>query len=744
LSCTDDQPGYLFGFIYAPHERTRLFSASAHVYSSLPPRERFVCVRLVRLVALVIVLATVYFAQYLFDTTSLADFFPAWLLAWWPALGAIARWLPDDIVQLATWLTLLGLLSFGLLAPWWQGERGRTYRRLPPGRAFLRAWWWGAQILLSSALVCAVAVALLQTQGPLSVAMAAVWAVSLLLYAIGGVIANLVRPPVVYGEYYVENVRPWDGWPYCLVILLLLAVVYSYRLLDLPIRVDALSARVGLAAQLWVNTLHLPSLTAAPNDLPLPTLGLSALFELTLHDNLLAMRVAAVATALGLVTAVWLLGTELFRRVPIYGLFGEILEDDGRWLALMAMLVVGVSLPLLHWARVSWLLEPAVLGTFALWALLRGLRRDRPLLLGVSALTLGWALFYGALGLLFALMALLVWCGVSLLESSWLTGKRLARASGEAVPVQRGVGWRGFGYWLAGVAIIIMPLLSKWVTTPGAFATQWLWPANVLAAAQGGILLAWHERLEMTALGLNQLGDATTMLNYEQHFVSSLLAPLLALSLGALFLNIDSLVGWTLATWLLTGVVVAGLTAPVVPSWVAMVALLPAIGLAVAFVLDRLRLHIMSNAGTWTLQATVYLALGLVVTAGFWSWIDFYTVAQNDSDLPSAVGRAVREAGDEPIVVVSANVPLEATMNEPVVRLLAVEGRDLTQVPTVNARNWSPLSPGTRLLLAPGDSALQAAMEAAYPNGSLTVMRDLHANPLLYIYDLVDSASYPE
>lgn len=700
--------------------------------------------RLVRLVALVLVLATVYFAQYLFDTTSLADFFPAWLLAWLPSLGTMARWLPDDLVELAIWLTLLGLLGFGLLAPWWQGERGRVYRRLPRGHVRLRLWWWIAQILLVASLVSAGVVAWLQTQGDMALITLGVWGGSLALFAVSGIIANRVRPPVVYGDNYLETVRPWDSWPYWVVLLVIFAILYSYRLPEVPIRVDSYTARAGLAAQAWVRDFELPRLAAEPNDFPLPTMALVGLARLALRENLLAVRASGVVAALVLLTAVWLVGSELFRRVPIYGDFGEVLEDDGRWIALMAMIVVGVSLPMLHWARIPLMLEAAALGTLALWALLRGLRRDRPALLGVSALTLGWAIFYGPAGLLMALVAMLLWCGVLLLESSWLTGKFVARnRSGEAIPVQRGIGWRGFGYWLAGIAIVITPLLSRWLSVPGSFAAHWVWPDGALVR-QGSALLAWRERLEMAVLGLNHLPDATATLRYDDHFVHSLMAPLLALALGALFLNIDSLVGWTLTTWLVTMVVAAGLTVPVVPSWVAMVALLPAIGLTVAFALDRLRLHMMTNAGTWTLQATVYLALGVVVAVGFFGWIDFYHIAQSDSDLATAVGRALRDADDAPVVVVSANVPLEQQLSDPIVQFLAAQRSDLAQLPTVNARNWPPLAPGTRLLLAPGDSALQRAIEAAYPNASQSVLRDISANPLLYVYDLIDSASYPE
>lgn len=700
--------------------------------------------RLVRLVALTVVLATVYFAQYLFDTTSLADFFPQWLLAWWPPLSAMTRWLAEDLVELAIWLTLLGLLSFGLLSPWWQGERGRAYRRLPQGRAYLRAWWWLAQILLILALVGTIIVAWLWLQASLAPYATGVWAASLVLYATGGIIASRVRRPVIYGDGYLETVRPWDGWPYCLVLLVILGTIYSYRLLDLPQRIDPVSARGGLAAQSWARDLELPPLAAAPNELPLPELALVALMRLILRDNLLAVRVAGVVSALFLVSSVWLLGTELFRRVPVYGVYGEVLEDDGRWIALMAAIIVGLSLPLFHYSRTPFALEGVALGTFSLWALLRGLRRDRPGLLGLSALTLGWAIYYGPSGLLMGVVALLLWCGVLLLETSWLTGKLVMREQGgEAVPVQIGVGWRGFGYWLAGLVIMVMPLLTLWFTKAGSFAEQWVWPGGS-AVRQESVFLAWRERLQMALLGLNYLSDATATLHYDSHLVSTLVAPLLALALGALLLNIDSLVGWTLVTWLVTGIIGAGLTVPVAPSWAAMVVLLPVVGLAIAFALDRLRLLIMTHAGTWTLQATVYLALGLVVAAGFFAWIDYYHVVQRDDDLASSVGRALRDAGGRPVVLVSANIVLEQTLVDPTVKLLAAERRDLDQIPTVNSRRWPPLSPGTRVLLAPGDAVLQTALEAAYPYGMLTVMRDLHSNPLLYIYDLIDTASYPD
>jgi hypothetical protein len=184
------------------------------------------------------------------------------------------------------------LLTFGLLSPWWHGERGRTYRRLPRGRVILRAWWWAAQAMLLLAIGSAIVVALLQAQGAAPVAVISAWATSLALYGVGGMIANWVRPPVVYGDSYLETVRPWDGWLYWLILLVIFAALYTYRLADIPLRIDALSARVGLAAHAWVSNGQPPSLAADPGELPLPTAALATLARVALRDNLLAMRVA--------------------------------------------------------------------------------------------------------------------------------------------------------------------------------------------------------------------------------------------------------------------------------------------------------------------------------------------------------------------------------------------------------------------------------------------------------------------
>ncbi len=688
--------------------------------------------RLVRLFALTLILAAVYLAQALIHTSSVYDLLPEWLLNLAPDFVDIVRMLPADFANLAQWLMLIGVLSFGLIAPWWHGEHGRAYRRLPPGDAQLRPWWWVAQAALLPALVGAALSLFAPTWLTLSRGFV-LWVATIVFYLVAGGLASRVRRPVVYGVQYSEVVKPASGWPMLLILLILLGGLYAFRLTDLPLRVDELSARVALTAQAWVDG-QWPALAAPPATFPLPTLALTTFVHLLVDDNLLAARLTGLVAAFGLMVAVWLVATELYRRIPVYGAFGEVLEDDGRWLALLAVLALGVMLPMYHWSRMPVVLEGVMWSTFGLWTLLRGLRTDRPWLLGLSAFGFGWAVYYGPAGMLMVLLAILVWWGALLLQSEWLVGKELAVARrADSVRVQRGVGWRGFGYWMAGLGVMLAPLIGLWWRAPGAWAAQWTWlpGPRIAPLVEEGWL-----RLQLTLAGLYYLPDASGFSNYEAQFVPRLLAPLVALSVGALLLNLDSLVGWTLIAWLGVGIIGVALTAPVQPDWLAQAMILPAIALALAFVLDRLRVLIMRSAGTWSLQATTYLALGILVTAGFFGWVEFYGAGQREADLASAVGRVLRSSGDATILWVRGSTELDTILGDPVVQMLAGEEGDLTRVQSLEPVAWPPMPKGTRLLVAADGSSLPAALDAAYPGGRMTILRDLRANPILYIYDI--------
>ncbi|MCC6165705.1 MAG: hypothetical protein IT329_00630 [Caldilineaceae bacterium] len=716
--------------------------------------------RLLRLLVLVAVVALAYFAQYIFDHGSLADFYPGRLLALFPPLRRTTRWLPADLLVFAQWITAVSLLGFGLLSPTWAGETNRLYRRRPvsagPGAA--RPWRWAAWALMAAALLLAalgwgMAARTAQPFWPRGIWLGAMLALLGAAYAY-----SRAAPGVAYARRYIAYVRPASAGYGLALLLVILALLYTFELRDLPARVDPITAGTGLQVR---QVLQGDGSFLWQGEPALPRLGLALLMTWVAHDGLLGVRLAGVGAGLLTVAAAWLLATELFRRAPQQGEFGEVIEDDGRWLALMAAASAAVGVAVYHFARMPVYLESVALGSLAIWALLRGLRTDRPWLLALSGLGLGWTWYYGPQALTFTLVALAAWIGVALLERGWLTGKvvsareavmriapaREAAARESPVRVQHGAGWGGFGLWLVGLLVFVAPLLSLWIGDPGATPSLLAWRAAGAAsperlapelqtwAADPPSLAQLGVNLRLALSGLNQLPDRSGLTSAPTHLLPGLLAPLLVLAVGALLLNMDSLMGWVIVTWLGSALLAAALTAPVHPFWPALLPILPAVGLALAFVMDRLRVLLMETLGTWTLQATVYLALGVVVAAGMLSWIAFYQAA-HDGDLASAVGRAAGNATEIQLVVVNGQEHLGRVLEQPVVLFLAGEETS-AQALQVQAGAWpDSLSTPARILVAPADVGYIPLLQALYPGGVWQAQRDLSANPILYIYDL--------
>lgn len=697
-------------------------------------------VRLVRLLAFGMIVASVSLAQYLYATLSLADLIPTWLAANSLYFAQLARWPAEDQLILAHWLTLFSLLAFGLITPWWHGERGRYYRRLPTQPYSVRWVWWGAWGVAAFVLGLACAAAIASWQGRVGPTVTILWVAALVAYLAAGLLASSARPAVVYAESYVENVRPWGSWPWLVVMLIFFGALYTYRLVDLPARIDPAVAEVGLAASAWLYSgdTGLFALTAwGPPQL---TLNLPALFLSLGLDGLLALRLSGVMAALILLVGMWAVGCELFRRVPWQGAYGEGVEDDGRWLALMGAMAMGVALPVLYMARMPLMLDPVAWGICALWALLRGLRRDRPHLLGLSAVFGGIAMMYGATGLIMVMGCLIAWAAILLLERSWLAGKVVDQTrSGEAVRVQRGVGWRGFTYWVAGLGVVISPLIGHWLAIPQAFVAHWRWsplplPLDVLPVEAGVGSTGFIDRLSVALLGLNHYSDLSGITLSGSPFLQSIFVPVAILAIGALLLNIDSLIGWFLTIWLTGALVILTLTTPLLPYWPAYVVLLPPLSLAIAFGLDRMRLLFLTTLGTWSFQATVYLALGILVAAGFLGWVQFYSDAHQGVDVASSMARALREAEADQVTVLDGSVTLSNVLESPAVQLAA--GTTAARVSVATLDDLPEQSPGTRILISPEDWIHLGELMRTYPGGALTAVRDLRANPLIYVYDL--------
>ncbi len=348
-------------------------------------------------------------------------------------------------------------------------------------------------------------------------------------------------------------------------------------------------------------------------------------------------------------------------------------------------------------------------------------------------------------------VGLLWWLGGWILRRPAATEARrpciVGRVGGRRRVFRRRVGRRGHlgGRCVGGCRTIIGAWAYAGSEWQSYFFSMSL--AGVESRAYGSFVypiqqIFWNlwENLRLNLLSFSLYPDRSALLGYSGHLVNSFLAPLLLLSIGGLLISLDSAMGWLLLAWFGSGLVVASAEAVAAPSWPVLLPLLPAVGLMIAFALDRARMVILETIGTWAVQATVYAAMGLIIGAGLLNWATYYQFAQVDGDLPSYIGRAYRavEKQAQAVALITAHADAAAGLQaDPVVRFLKRSRGIGPDFIDVGSNRWpAQLPPGARLLVSPGEIGLLGEVQQRYPGGALTIKRDLHADPVLYIYDL--------
>lgn len=658
-----------------------------------------------RFVLLAIALGAAALAQYIFVEQSLAGLLSWRVVGFVPSLARFAGWLPEDLFNLALWLTGGAALLFGLTTASWRGGPDEVRRPLGLGPG-------SAMGLLAAAGVAAAAAALLGrfAEGwPADAAALASMALALAAgFAWGGAARRMER-----GEPGLST----SGRLWLAALLLGSALLFLWRPLDIPAGIDRATVQaITTARNGWTDGLFAPTETGLPAIL----FGPVALGERLAGDPLLGARLAAAFFGVLAVAATWALGRELFRRTPAATAEGEVLEDDGGWMALVAALLFATLLPTFYFARAPLLLEPVALGLAAGWALLRGLRRQSPVLLAGSGILAGLAALHPA-GLGFLGSLALWWAGAALLQPAWVRGGL------------GGAGASGFALWAVGAAAPLTALLGRWLATPGTWTAYLHAPAALdgAAAVQEGLGRAVIRSL----LGLVATADHSATFGFAAPLLGVVAAPLFVLGIGAILLNLDHLTGWALAIWLGVGLVVAGALAPDTPFSPLLAPVLPAAALIVAFALDRLRLALLDSAGAWLEQATYAAVLGLIVWSGSAAWLSFMASAQHGVDAESGAARVVRSTPtDRPVVLVSAPSGPELRWES---GPLSLYGAGEGAVRLAYGADALPqeLPAGARLVVAPSDVAVEQ-VRMRYPSAPVHVERDLRANPVVYVFDL--------
>jgi hypothetical protein len=329
------------------------------------------------------------------------------------------------------------------------------------------------------------------------------------------------------------------------------------------------------------------------------------------------------------------------------------------------------------------------------------------LALGLSGVLCGWAALLYQSGLLFCIIILLWWIGVWLLQPAWLRRRYI---SGRLLSV----------VWLGGLLVTLAPFIGAWLHTPGLWLERW--SGSVLANFPGIVTI------------FNLDPDFGAYFGYPGDGIVALLSPLLILAAGALLLNLDHLVGWCLMTWCFSALLFGSLLSTHAPFWPVLLPVLPALALVLAFTLDRIRATLLETAGVWTAQASTSLAIGVVIWASLSGWTQYLGFVQENNDAGSYTSQVVRRLDpQQPVAVVLGQQRDHINPQTPLLRL-ANAGRS-TPLASISAGEWPPsLAPGIILLLQPEEQALLAELAQRYPSGMVTITRDRHANPVVYLY----------
>lgn len=714
--------------------------------------------RILRFIALLLVVVVAYGAQFILHPpllTTSSSHFPIQLSTLLPDLACLRAFVAGDLRDLALLLLAIATLTFGLLTVPWPLTTSplatvSALFAVPATRRRQRLAWFlviVAVVLVSSAtLLVRLQSAAEATAGEALTAVGApafvpsmlvdlatdipwlpelFWAGGLLLFFLG---CGLFPWRFAQDELTERSASGSQAkatavaWGRVLLLGIAAALLYGWRLLALPLLIQPDVAQVALWASDWgrqgaTDLFGRTALLLEPG-LYLSSLGgaVTALFFGVTQDLLLSVRLTGFLFALVTIGATWLLGMELFHRAPAQQPTGAGTVDQGQWPAFIAAILVMTTAAMLLFSRFPVFLEMVGWGCLGCWALLRGLRTGDRLAVGVSGVLLALSALLYSPGIAFLLTALCWWVGYGIVQTGWLPH--------HLQPTLAGSRFRGyFLLWLVGVCMTAAPTVTgHWFgQTPGPL----LW--------QGNLALHWQPIL----LAFAQPGDRSHLGGLATSLFHPLLTPLLCLAVGALGFNFDRRSAWCLLTWVAAGLLCAMVLPTNAPTWPALLPVVPATGLILAFGLDRLRSTLLQSAGSWSRNLFNYLLLGLLVWIGVQNGVTYYDFAQQQVDQVSAIGYELRTmTAGQPVIVVGLPA---TTADTPQVRFFTNDWRRPTRTTVVFTESLPAELPNDAIvLLTPSETALAtiAQLQSRYPDGTLVVRRDHRVNLLLYRYSL--------
>lgn len=709
--------------------------------------KREILVRAIRFVALLCVIAIVFLATPTVELRPFATLLPDDLIGDSPFLQRFQQWVAEDLAQISLLLTSCAAVTFGLLAiPWPYTAPSRlsadilskrTARSQAPAHFTLHQTtagqqrgvrhWFGGFVIFLALGSTALSLFRLQQIGDEDSLVHLFWILGILfLLTATGILTDSALVNRTHGMAAQPTKRSFSSWPTLLVVLFFALLLYGWQLTTVPATIDDDLAGIGLQALAMAEKripvrLFAPLPTLSQPNTHLFTLAITptALLTWITGDLLLSTRLMGLFAALFCAVGTWLVGVELFMRPADAPTHRAPIEDDGQSLGILAAMLLVTNMGIIYFSRYPLLLEATAWGIFGCWTLLRGMRMYDRLVLTLSGILLGISLLFHASALAFLLIGLLWWISFGIVRIG-LVPHRSNRGR-----IRRSY-WFNCVLWVAGIGVVVAPYVTH------------LYQESVALSNQFPVSLGEKIPLLLT----NFMPPAEV---YPAPLYNTILLPFLPLALGVLLFNCDRRQGWMLVTWLFGALLSALLLYRDPVDWTLLLPLIPAMTLLLAFTLDRLRVTLLRVGGLWSYQFLNYLLLGLVLWIGFHNGITYYSFALRQIDQPSATGYLLREHSPQSPILLLHPVSEAATGTELLhenlqLRFLTNDTIDQAAGNNVVIANELPttIATGTVVIIPATEMAWKTSLDARTFVELVAIRRDLQANPLLYVYHVME------
>jgi len=636
----------------------------------------------------------------------------------------VVRWPVLASLGLGCGLLLAALVVFGLAAPALdavvrrpQRERRTAPRQPQPDARIIRPEWarletrpqpskarwiWLPTLLLLAAVCYVASLALWYTQGE-TLIVRLCWLAGITLLLLSQLRLHSL-PSAIRNRLSTISHRPSAIELALLALILVVAFALRfYRVEVLPFDMHGDMASHGFQAReliygaertLWrVGYGEVPMLGYAPMAVTLRLFG----------DNLFGLRMSAVIEGTLSVLGLYLLARELY----------------GRRVALLAASFLTISYVHIHFSRVGQFMDILPWIVFALYFLVRGLKRRSHFSFALCGVLLGLGLqmYYASRILLVLVPLFIAW--------RWLVERKQARA------------------WLPGLLLLVLgflfafgPMLLYGIQSPdmlvGRANAVTLFNPNVMTHLQGkyGVNSAvevLREQAKRSLLTFYRYGDASTHFSLPKPFVAPLVAALFTLGLGYVIFRPRRMGNLLLAAWLLLTLLLGSVLTNDAPTWPHIVGLLLPLAMLAALAVDRLWAEaegVFDRGGRVVFTLLTIVAL---LTMGVSNWRLYTDHASGAARPRTRIGRylAALPAGTQSFII---GDPLFSHDRE--IRFLVGE-RPVADVreEALRAGDLPTFSGPAVFIVTPNHAGVLELLQQAYPGG---VSRE-HREPTDYL-----------